>query len=84
MHLGKEQIRRSIDWLCNNGSPPVKYLTHRYILAVSSDTKEVEDLWTDVQSCDDVLEIFSKQRDDGSWYSGGSWSTKPSYLQKEG
>jgi hypothetical protein len=39
-------------------------------------------LWSDVQTCRDAEEIFSKQREDGSWCSGGSWALKPPYLQK--
>jgi hypothetical protein len=84
MSPAEEQIRRSVDWLCDNGSPPVRYLTHRYILGASPGSMRLKDLWHGVEKCGDVIEIFSKQNDDGSWYSGGSWSTKPSYLQKEG
>jgi hypothetical protein len=39
-------------------------------------------LWSDVQTYSDAEEIFSKQREDGSWCSGGSWALKPPYLQK--
>jgi len=84
MSLAEEQIKRSVEWLCDSGSPPVKYLTHRYVLGASPDSKQLKDFWHGMEYCDNVMEIFSKQRDDGSWYSGGSWATKPNYLQKEG
>ena len=80
----KDRIEQSIDWLCENGSPPVNYLIHRDILGASSRTKRMKELWRSVQKCDDATEMFSKQRRDGSWYSGGSWATKPTYIQKGG
>jgi hypothetical protein len=84
MSLAEGRIKRSVGWLCENGSPPVKYLTQRHLLGVAPDIKQLQYLWHEVQGCDDVLEIFSKQRADGSWYAGGSWANKPGYLQVGG
>jgi hypothetical protein len=80
--LGASQIDKSIAWLLDNGSPPIRYLTHKYLLNVPSDSEVMASLWSDVQTCRDAEEILSKQREDGSWCSGGSWALKPSYLQK--
>jgi hypothetical protein len=82
MFLSKLQLDNSIAWLLSNGSPPVKYLTHKYLLHSSAGSKEMTRLWQEVQTCQDAEEILSKQRKDGSWYSGGSWALKPSYVQK--
>jgi hypothetical protein len=82
LKLSASQIDENTAWLLSNGSPPVKYLTHRYLLKTPSDSQVMTKLWSDVQTCRDVEEIFSQQREDGSWCSGGSWALKPSYLQK--
>jgi hypothetical protein len=82
MILSASQVDKSTAWLLNNGSPPVRYLTHKYILRAPSGSMAMTDLWSDVQTCKDAEEIFSKQREDGSWCSGGSWALKPPYLQK--
>ena len=79
--LNANQIDKSVAWLLDNGSPPVRYLTHKYLLKAPS-SSEMDNLWSDVQTCRDAKEILSKQREDGSWCSGGSWALKPSYLQK--
>jgi hypothetical protein len=79
--LSANQIDKSIAWLLDNGSAPVRYLTHKYLLKTPSGS-EMDNLWSDVRTCKDAEEILSKQREDGSWCSGGSWALKPSYLQK--
>ena len=79
--LNANQIDKSVAWLLDNGSPPVRYLTHKHLLKASSGP-EMDDLWGGVQTYRDAKEILSKQREDGSWCSGGSWALKPSYLQK--
>ena len=79
--LSANQIDKSVAWLLDNGSPPVRYLTHKYLLKAPS-SSEMDSLWGDVQTCRDPEEILSKQRGDGSWCSGGSWALKPSYQQK--
>ncbi len=78
MPLSQVQYKRSIDWLKDNASAPVKYLTHRDLLGDPPGSKSMHSLWQSVEKSGDVEEIFSKQRDDGSW------STKPSYCQKDG
>jgi hypothetical protein len=80
--LSTNQIDQNIAWLVSNGSPPVRYLTHKYLLKAPIDSQVMISLWKDVQTCKDADEIFSKQREDGSWCSGGSWAQKPPYLQK--
>jgi hypothetical protein len=82
MILSASQINKNTAWLLSNGSPPIRYLTNKYLLRKSSRLADMTNLWSDVQTCGDVEEIFSKQREDGSWCSGGSWALKPSYLQK--
>ena len=82
MFLSSSQIEKSIGWLVRNGSPPVKYLTHKYLLKTPSDSAAMINAWNDVHTCKDAQEIFSTQRDNGSWCSGGAWALKPSYVQK--
>jgi len=80
--LNAGQIEKNTAWLLSNGSPPVRYLTHKNLLKTTSDSNLVAQLWDDVRTCRDAEEIFSQQREDGSWCSGGSWALKPPYLQK--
>jgi hypothetical protein len=76
MLLTEEQIQKSIAWLLHNGSPPIRYLTHRRILGERSDTEMTRELWRTVETCPDVAEILDKQNEDGSWFAGGSWAHK--------
>ena len=82
MILTDNQINSNIAWLMSNGSPPVRYLTQRYLLDEPSGSNKISHLWSDVETCRDAEEIFNKQKEDGSWCSGGSWALKPSYLLK--
>ncbi|MCK4235266.1 hypothetical protein KAX75_12620 [candidate division WOR-3 bacterium] len=84
MMLDKGQIENNINWLLSHSSSPVIYLTQKYLLKRDSRSKEMKDLWAEVKKCSVTEEIFSKQKADGSWYSGGSWSSKPSYMPKDG
>jgi len=77
MILSASQIDKNTAWLLDNGSPPVRYLTQKYLLQAPPGSKVMIDLWGGVQTCRDAEEIFSQQREDGSWCSGGSWSLKP-------
>jgi hypothetical protein len=79
--LNQSQIDENIAWLLANGSAPVRYLTHKQLLKTPSGP-EIAALWREVLDCPDALEIFSKQKDDGSWFSGGRWAEKPPYTQK--
>ena len=58
--LSARQIDESVAWLLDNGSPPVRYLAHKYLLKVPS-SAEMDNLWGDVQTCRDAEEILSKQ-----------------------
>jgi len=84
MFLNEEQIDRNIGWLLEHASPPVLYLTHKYILKTDPDSPEMAGLWRQVETCRPVRDIFSKQNPDGSWCAGGAWATKPSYSPQEG
>ena len=84
MKLDKKQIENNINWLVSNGSPAVKYLTHKYLLKSDPCSKAMKKLWTEVEKCRAAEEIFSKQHPDGSWCSGGSWASGPSYIPKDG
>jgi hypothetical protein len=79
--LIKEQIDQCIKWLCMNASAPVQYLTYKNILHMDYST-EIKKIWREVQNDKSVKEIFNVQEKDGSWFSGGSWALKPSYVQK--
>ncbi|MCD4753427.1 MAG: hypothetical protein K8R40_10180 [Anaerolineaceae bacterium] len=84
MMLNKKQIENNTKWLLTHGSPPVKYLTHRDLLKNDSTSKSMKKLFAEVEKCDVVEEIFSKQEPDGSWCASGSWALSPSYLTKSG
>jgi len=82
--LGKKQISKNIDWLLNNARAPVRYLTHHVLLNKKKDSREMMKLWKEVEHDEEVVDIFSKQRPDGSWCEGGAWSQPPSYVPKGG
>jgi len=82
--LTSKQITKNIEWLLENGSAPVKYLTHTKLLAETPSPKETRRLWQEVESSPCVQEIFSKQERNGAWHAGGSWAHKPSYELKGG
>ncbi len=84
MMLNKRQIENNINWLLAHGSSPVRYLTHKHLLKSEPRSKVMKELWADVEKCSAAEEIFSRQEADGSWYSGGSWSSKPAYMPKHG
>jgi hypothetical protein len=84
MTLSTDQLKANIAWLLRDGSAPVRYLTHVHLLRTPSNSEEMEGLWQAVETCQEADEIFSKQEQDGSWYSGGSWALAPSYLPKNG
>jgi hypothetical protein len=71
--LIEAEINRNIQWLCDNGSAPVRYLTHKYLLRTPTHSKQMIKLWLDVVDCPEAIDIFSKQRPDGSWYSAAGW-----------
>ena len=81
--LNEHQIENNIKWLIKNSSVPVKYLTHKYLLRNDSSSKSMNELFVEVKKCEIANEIFSTQKNDGSWCAGGSWSLPPS-LRKSG
>jgi hypothetical protein len=84
MILSTDQIERNIAWLLTNGSAPIKYLTHKHLLAATGSTKAMRSLWHEVENSPCVREIFGKQEKNGSWHAGGSWAHNPSYSVKGG
>ena len=82
MLLNAGQIEQNIAWLLQNGSPPVRYLTHKHLLQKPLHSAEMDAHWREVEVCQDAMEIFNQQREDGSWYSGGSWADRPPYSMK--
>jgi hypothetical protein len=81
MILNEKQIENNIGWLLKNGSPPVRYLTHKYLMRTAG---QDETLWRDVETCREAAGIFDKQEPDGSWCAGGSWALTPSYKPQGG
>jgi hypothetical protein len=83
MFLSMGEINTSIRWLIENASPPVKYLTYKHILKTDHQSKSMQELWRGVESSSDAEEIFSRQNEDGSWFSGGPWGPR-GYRQQTG
>jgi len=81
MFLNITEINACIQWLKENASPPVKYLTDKHILKV--DNLSIQELWRAVVYSNDAEIIFSRQNKDGSWFSGGPWGPK-GYRQQTG
>jgi len=79
--LDKNQIENNIDWLLENGSSTVRFLTCKNILNDSS--KITSDLIGKIEDSDLVKDIFSKQEKDGSWCSHGEWAMK-AVMRKSG
>jgi hypothetical protein len=84
MFLDEKQVDTNVNWLLERASPPVVYLTHKNILKTDSQSKEMANLWTQVENYPPARDIFSKQQPDGSWCAGGAWAPKPSYKLQEG
>jgi hypothetical protein len=82
--LTEAQISGNTRWLLENASAPVRYLTRLNLLGEAADTVGMTALWRLVEQDPASNEIFSKQRSDGSWCSGGPWAPQPSYIQKDG
>jgi hypothetical protein len=82
--LTKEQIDKNIDWLLNHAGAPVRYLTRRHLNAENIDSSQMRQLWREVERDRDVIDIFAKQKTDGSWCAGGAWAPPPSYSPKGG
>ncbi len=82
--LSQDQVEKNIAWLLANGSAPVKWLTYRHLLDQHGDSELMQNLRQDVENSQEVQEIFGKQEPDGSWFAGGSWAPKPTYVGKHG
>ncbi len=78
--LGEESVEKSIEWLLENGSAPVRYMTLLRIVGEDPASPEMHELWREAQRHPDNIEAFTKQKPDGSWCTGGSWAPKPSYV----
>ena len=83
MFMSIGEINTSIRWLIENASPPVRYLTHKHILKTDCQSKFMQELWRDVECSSGAEEIFSRQNEDGSWFSSGPWGPK-GYRQQTG
>ncbi len=81
MFLSATEINACIHWLKENASSSVKYLTYKYILKDSP--QSMRGLWEYVEQSSSAEEIFSKQNEDGSWFSGGPWGPR-GYCQQTG
>lgn len=79
--LNRTQIENNINWILNNASPAVKYLTYKNIL--NADSSIPSELFRKIEKSDIVKDIFSKQKIDGSWCSSGIWAAKPA-MRKSG
>jgi hypothetical protein len=82
--LSRKQVSKNIDWLMKNASAPVRYLTFRDLVCEGRDSGKLEKLWHEVEEDSEITEIFAKQKEDGSWCSGGSWALPPAYIPKGG
>jgi len=82
--LDNEGVERSIEWLLDNASAPVRYQTRLRIVGEDPSTAEMRALWREAHRHPDNAEAFTKQKPDGSWCSGGSWAPNPSYIPMSG
>ncbi|MCU0521766.1 MAG: hypothetical protein MUF84_13875 [Anaerolineae bacterium] len=76
MFLSTDEIAACTRWLLENASPPVRYLTHRHILETDPQSESMRALWRAVEQGSDAREIFSRQNEDGTWFSGGPWGPR--------
>lgn len=83
MFLTPEEIKKCTAWLLNHASPAVKFLTHKHILKDNPHSGQMEALWQAVENSTDARFIFSRQNEDGSWFSGGPWGPR-GYRQQTG
>jgi hypothetical protein len=81
---GDDRVDKSIEWLLENGSAPVRYMTLLKIVGEDPSSAEMRELWREAQRHPDAVEAFTKQRPDGSWCTGGPWASKPSYVPQGG
>jgi hypothetical protein len=73
LFLNKAEIERNTRWLTENASAPVRYLAGKHLLKKDPRSKPIRELWHEVEECREAEEIFSTQKEDGSWFSGGPW-----------
>ena len=74
--LSAAEIDTSIHWLLENASPPVQYLVRKQILHADPHSASMQALWRDVERSRAADELFSRQNEDGSWFSGGPWGPR--------
>jgi len=82
--LTEGQLDRCISWLISRGSAPVRYLTKVHLMGYDPASPAARELWEAAQGDPASVEIFGKQRPDGSWCSGGPWAPAPSYQPSGG
>jgi hypothetical protein len=82
--LSRTVIDNCRAWLIKNASDPVRYLAYRDLVQPKPARAKLKELWGIIENDAQVIEIFSRQKKDGSWCSGGSWSLPPSYIPKSG
>jgi len=82
--LTNQQIDNNRSWLLENGSPPVRFLTHVHLLDSSGPSEELTRLWREVEASEEAETILAAQQPDGSWCSGNPWAGKPSYVPAAG
>jgi hypothetical protein len=75
MFLTPDQIQTNIGWLLANASEPVQYLTHLKLLKADPQSEPMVARWKRVQNGPEAEYIFSRQNQDGSWFSSGDWGT---------
>jgi len=83
LFLSKSQAERSIAWLQVYASPPVLYLTRRHILGDDPASSPMRELWKTVEDGPAAQALFSRQNEDGTWFSGGPWGPR-GYQQTSG
>jgi hypothetical protein len=60
MILTANQIDQNIVWLIKNGSPPIRYLTHKHLLKTPGSSEMMTGLWREVQTCRDADQTSQK------------------------
>jgi hypothetical protein len=83
MFLTPDQIQTNIRWLLANACEPVQYLTHKKLLKADPHSEPMAARWKKIQNGPEAEAIFSRQNQDGSWFSGGEWGVA-GYRHKTG
>lgn len=76
MFLNSSEIEKNINWITENASPSVVYLTNLNLLHADPKSNSMQELWKRVETDPEVIKIFSLQNPNGSWFSGGPWGPR--------